>query len=197
MEDEIIFNQSKYIKEMLKKFGFDDSKPTKTPMSAEIKLTKDDEADSVDSTKYRDWELILRENVTCVDAHKNSIDACFAIMLYHLKTCQKFNLTYYIAHKIESVKNRVDCPLPYGLLLTRIYKHVLVKYPKLFRPRFELHFILHYHVMSSINSKNGKERAKDEETKPLTPNSPSSAESTNQSIPLLGCYQREALANQW
>ncbi|GKB03224.1 hypothetical protein Tco_0831313, partial [Tanacetum coccineum] len=42
-----------YIKEMLKKFRLEDSKPTKTPMSTEIKLTKDDEADSIDSTKYR------------------------------------------------------------------------------------------------------------------------------------------------
>ncbi|GJY53611.1 retrovirus-related pol polyprotein from transposon TNT 1-94 [Tanacetum coccineum] len=31
MEDGIFFNQSKYIKEMLKKFGLEDSKPTKTP----------------------------------------------------------------------------------------------------------------------------------------------------------------------
>ncbi|GKC55032.1 copia protein [Tanacetum coccineum] len=54
MEDGIFFNQSKYIKEMLKKFGLEDSKPTKTPMSTEIKLTKDDEADSVDSSKYRE-----------------------------------------------------------------------------------------------------------------------------------------------
>ncbi|GJR64031.1 hypothetical protein Tco_0010096 [Tanacetum coccineum] len=53
MEDGIFFNQSKYIKEMLKKFGLEDPKPTKTPMSTEIKLTKDDEADSVDSTKYQ------------------------------------------------------------------------------------------------------------------------------------------------
>ncbi|GKB98114.1 hypothetical protein Tco_0984251 [Tanacetum coccineum] len=53
MEDGIFFNQSKYIKEMLKKFWLEDSKPTKTPMSTEIKLTKDDKADSVDSTKYR------------------------------------------------------------------------------------------------------------------------------------------------
>ncbi|GJW13574.1 copia protein [Tanacetum coccineum] len=51
-KDGIFFNQSKYIKEMLKKFGLEDSKPTKTPMSTEIKLTKDDEADSVDSSKY-------------------------------------------------------------------------------------------------------------------------------------------------
>ncbi|GJX30361.1 retrovirus-related pol polyprotein from transposon TNT 1-94 [Tanacetum coccineum] len=54
MEDEIFFNQSKYIKEMLKKFGLEDSKPTKTSMSTEIKLTKDDDADSVDSSKYRE-----------------------------------------------------------------------------------------------------------------------------------------------
>ncbi|GJS71732.1 retrovirus-related pol polyprotein from transposon TNT 1-94 [Tanacetum coccineum] len=54
MEDGIFFNQSKYIKEMLKKFGLEDSKPTKTLMLTEIKLTKDDEADSVDSTKYRE-----------------------------------------------------------------------------------------------------------------------------------------------
>nr|GFA05501.1 retrotransposon protein [Tanacetum cinerariifolium] len=43
----------KYIKEMLKKFELEESKPTKTPMSTEIKLTKDDEADSLDNTKYQ------------------------------------------------------------------------------------------------------------------------------------------------
>nr|GEY62173.1 copia protein [Tanacetum cinerariifolium] len=53
IEDGIFFNQSKYNKEMLKKFGLEDSKPTKTPISREIKLTKDDESDSVDSTKYQ------------------------------------------------------------------------------------------------------------------------------------------------
>ncbi|GJU92670.1 retrovirus-related pol polyprotein from transposon TNT 1-94 [Tanacetum coccineum] len=52
-EDGIVFNQSKYIKEMLKKFGLEDSKPTKTLISTKIKLTKDDEADSADSTKYQ------------------------------------------------------------------------------------------------------------------------------------------------
>nr|GEU94202.1 putative Gag-Pol polyprotein [Tanacetum cinerariifolium] len=55
MEDEIFFNEPKYIKEMLKKFGLEDSKPTKTPMSMEIKLTKDNEADSVDSSKYQEY----------------------------------------------------------------------------------------------------------------------------------------------
>ncbi|GJR65345.1 retrovirus-related pol polyprotein from transposon TNT 1-94 [Tanacetum coccineum] len=53
MKDGIFFNQSKYIKEMLKKFGLEDSKPMKTPMSSDTKLKKDEECESVDSTKYR------------------------------------------------------------------------------------------------------------------------------------------------
>ncbi|GJY33210.1 retrovirus-related pol polyprotein from transposon TNT 1-94 [Tanacetum coccineum] len=69
MEDGIFFNQSKYIKEMLKKFGLEDSKPMKTPMSSDTKLTKDEECESVDSTKYRgmiDFAQIL--NVPCEGA---------------------------------------------------------------------------------------------------------------------------------
>lgn len=53
LKDGIFFNQSKYIKEMLKKFGLEDSKPLKTPMSTEVKLTRDEEGESVDNTKYR------------------------------------------------------------------------------------------------------------------------------------------------
>ncbi|GJR64952.1 retrovirus-related pol polyprotein from transposon TNT 1-94 [Tanacetum coccineum] len=201
IEDGIFFNESKYIKEMLKKFGLKDSKTTKTSMSTEIKLTKDDEADSVDITKYqgtcifskecllellntthenyvfyqrnlpniqdvihnvsipsshqnysnpsivhrdnllpniKDWELIRCENFICVDTHKSFIDACSGIMLYNLQICQEFNLAYYIAHNIENVKNRVDCPLPYVLLLTRLYKYVLARHLKLFCPHSKL-----------------------------------------------------------
>ncbi|GKE41318.1 retrovirus-related pol polyprotein from transposon TNT 1-94, partial [Tanacetum coccineum] len=53
MEDGIFFNQSIYIKEMLKKFGLEDSKPMKTPMSSDTKLTKDEQCELVDTTNYR------------------------------------------------------------------------------------------------------------------------------------------------
>ncbi|GJT19773.1 retrovirus-related pol polyprotein from transposon TNT 1-94 [Tanacetum coccineum] len=52
MEYGIFFSQSKYIKEMLKKFRLEDSKPMKTPVSSDTKLTKGEECESVDSTKY-------------------------------------------------------------------------------------------------------------------------------------------------
>ncbi|GJU97931.1 retrovirus-related pol polyprotein from transposon TNT 1-94 [Tanacetum coccineum] len=47
------FINEEYIKEMLKKFSLEDSKPMKTPMSLNTKLTKDEECNSVYSTKYR------------------------------------------------------------------------------------------------------------------------------------------------
>ncbi|GKB25705.1 hypothetical protein Tco_0865106 [Tanacetum coccineum] len=53
MEDGTFFNQSMYIKEMLKKYGLEDSKPMKTHMSSDTKLMKDEECESVDSTKYQ------------------------------------------------------------------------------------------------------------------------------------------------
>ncbi|GJY02320.1 retrovirus-related pol polyprotein from transposon TNT 1-94 [Tanacetum coccineum] len=52
LEDGIFFNQSKYVKEMLKKFGLENAKSIKTPMSSETKLTRDEEGDSIDDTKY-------------------------------------------------------------------------------------------------------------------------------------------------
>ncbi|GKA16126.1 retrovirus-related pol polyprotein from transposon TNT 1-94 [Tanacetum coccineum] len=53
MNDGIFFNQSKYIGEMLKKFGLENSKVTKTPMSRKRVLTLDKDSESIDSTKYR------------------------------------------------------------------------------------------------------------------------------------------------
>ncbi|GJR08860.1 retrovirus-related pol polyprotein from transposon TNT 1-94 [Tanacetum coccineum] len=65
--DEIINNKESrnhplenYIKEMLKKFGLEESKPMKTPMSSDTKLTNDEECESVESTKYRGMIAVKR-----------------------------------------------------------------------------------------------------------------------------------------
>nr|GFB31862.1 uncharacterized mitochondrial protein AtMg00810-like [Tanacetum cinerariifolium] len=92
MEDGIFFNQSKYIKEMLKKFGLKYSKPTKTPMSMEIKLTKDDEADSVDNSEYRDMIGSLLYLPT------SRLDIMFSVCL-----CARFQENPKITH-LEAVK---------------------------------------------------------------------------------------------
>ncbi|KAK8983114.1 hypothetical protein V6N11_057870 [Hibiscus sabdariffa] len=52
-KDGIFINQAKYIKEKLKKFGYENVKPQATPMSSSIKLDKDEKGKCVDSKLYR------------------------------------------------------------------------------------------------------------------------------------------------
>jgi hypothetical protein len=49
----IFISQTKYIREMLKRFGMEDCKPVITPMQTSCKLSKDDDSKSTDHGKYR------------------------------------------------------------------------------------------------------------------------------------------------
>ena len=53
MKHGIFITQSKYIKEILKTFGLEDSKPVSTPMVIALKLSKNDESAEVNQTLYR------------------------------------------------------------------------------------------------------------------------------------------------
>jgi len=44
----IFISQTKYVKELLRKFGMEDSKPMNTPMATKCKLSKDDDSPKVD-----------------------------------------------------------------------------------------------------------------------------------------------------
>ena len=52
-KDGIYITLSKYIKEILKKFGMEDSRPVGTPMSTGHKLSKNDDSKEIDATIYR------------------------------------------------------------------------------------------------------------------------------------------------
>jgi hypothetical protein len=49
----IFISQTKYIREMLKRFGMEDCKPVTTPMQTSCKLRKDDDSKSTDQRQYR------------------------------------------------------------------------------------------------------------------------------------------------
>jgi len=49
----IFISQTKYVKELLKKFGMEDSKLMSTPMSTKCKLSKDGDSPKADQKKYR------------------------------------------------------------------------------------------------------------------------------------------------
>ncbi|GJT92713.1 copia protein [Tanacetum coccineum] len=250
MEDGIFFNQSKYIKEMLKKFGLEDSKLIKTPMSSDTKLTKDEECESAPKTSHLEavkrifryikgtthlglwypkgtgietvvyadsdhagdyvdrkstsgacvftdrWRLdelaygipsdgpyqtnlpsiediissiridrdgqvrrirheeeidvleyqvltreieptlkpleeIIRENVFCVGGNRDHVPACLCYMLYYVVHSERFNLAYFMAKRMEWVTKQKRLILPYGMLLTRLFKFIVRENPEL------------------------------------------------------------------
>jgi hypothetical protein len=49
----IFISQTKYIKEMLKRFGMEYCKPIITPMQTSCKLSKDDDSKSTNQRQYR------------------------------------------------------------------------------------------------------------------------------------------------
>ncbi|RVW40841.1 hypothetical protein CK203_102592 [Vitis vinifera] len=46
-------NQTKYIRDLLKRFNMEEAKTMKTPTSSSIELDKDEKGKSIDSTMYR------------------------------------------------------------------------------------------------------------------------------------------------
>ncbi|GJU14490.1 retrovirus-related pol polyprotein from transposon TNT 1-94 [Tanacetum coccineum] len=155
IEDGIFFNQSKYIKEMLKKLGLEDSKPMKTTMSSDTKLTKDEECESVDSTKYRGM----------IGGHKDHVYACLCHMIYCIETSNRYNLAFFILKRMEKTRNKPKKLLPYGMLLTRLFKHVVFVFPELAID----HYISHDRVMHPLaphyerktRSNHGKKRPRE------------------------------------
>ncbi|GAA0161970.1 transmembrane signal receptor [Lithospermum erythrorhizon] len=53
MKDSIFISQSKYAKNLVKKFGLETASSKRTPMATHVKITKDDGGNSVDISKYR------------------------------------------------------------------------------------------------------------------------------------------------
>ena len=75
-KDEIFINQTKYAKDILKKFGMDGVKSSKTLMSTTIKLNKDENGKLVDEKRFRD---MIRSLLYLIASRPNII---FATCLY-------------------------------------------------------------------------------------------------------------------
>nr|GEU92084.1 retrovirus-related Pol polyprotein from transposon TNT 1-94 [Tanacetum cinerariifolium] len=107
IEDIIFFNQSKYIKEM---FGLEDSKPTKPLMSTEIKLTKDDETDFVDSSKYQ--ENPMNTHLEAVKRISRCIKGTSHLGLWYPKGTRTENVVYADS---DYAGDYVDCKITSGV----------------------------------------------------------------------------------
>ncbi|KAH9680549.1 hypothetical protein KPL71_026587 [Citrus sinensis] len=83
-EGGIFINQAKYVKDLLKRFGYDNGTAKSTPMSTTIKLDKDENGKEVDIKTYRD----MIESILYLIASRP--DIMFSVCLYaRFQSCPK------------------------------------------------------------------------------------------------------------
>lgn len=72
---------------------------------------------------------IIRENVFCLGGNRDHVPACLSHILYCVALNVPYNLAYYMAKKMEFARSKPTMVLPYGMLLTRLFRHVMRHYP--------------------------------------------------------------------
>ncbi|GJS05544.1 zf-CCHC domain-containing protein [Tanacetum coccineum] len=76
-------------------------------------------------------EELIRENVFGLGGHRDRLPVCLAHMLYCVVAEEQYNLAYFFVKRIECAKATPTANLPYGMFLTRLYRHVMESYPHL------------------------------------------------------------------
>ncbi|GKC23507.1 hypothetical protein Tco_1025657 [Tanacetum coccineum] len=83
------------------------------------------------SPDMKQWEELIRENVFGLGGHRDHLPACLAHMLYCVVAEEQYNLAYFFVKRIECARATPTTNLPYGMFLTRLYRHVMEAYPHL------------------------------------------------------------------
>ncbi|GJS73672.1 hypothetical protein Tco_0706513 [Tanacetum coccineum] len=71
------------------------------------------------------WVDIIGENAICLGGHRDHVSACLCHMLYCIEISTPYNLAFFILKRMEKIQNKPKELLPYGMLLTRLFKHVV------------------------------------------------------------------------
>ncbi|GJR32924.1 hypothetical protein Tco_1109156 [Tanacetum coccineum] len=63
--------------------------------------------------------------------HRDHLPACLAHMLYCVVAEEQYNLAYFFVKRIQCARYTLTANLPYGMFLSRLYRHVMETYPHL------------------------------------------------------------------
>ena len=74
--------------------------------------------------QFKKWEEVLRANVISTIGNRDHINLCLSYMLYSLSVRQPFNLAYYMAKRMADIPVQGTTAIPYGMLLTRLYRFI-------------------------------------------------------------------------
>nr|GEX14479.1 pentatricopeptide repeat-containing protein [Tanacetum cinerariifolium] len=77
------------------------------------------------------WVEIIRENAICLGGHRDHVFVCVCHMLYCIESSTPYNLAFFILKRMEKTQNKPKELLPYGMILSRLFKHVVSVFPKL------------------------------------------------------------------
>nr|GEX39397.1 hypothetical protein [Tanacetum cinerariifolium] len=106
-------------------------------------------------------EEIIRENVFCLGGNRDHVSTCLCYMLYCVVHSEKFNLAYYMAKRMKRVTKQSRLILPYGMLLTRLFKFIINENPKLHKESY----VLYDRVMTPLAAQLERKLRKDHGTR--------------------------------
>ncbi|GKF69783.1 hypothetical protein Tco_0202840, partial [Tanacetum coccineum] len=86
---------------------------------------------------------------------------------------EPYNLAFFIAKRMEFVTKKAWLILPYGMLLTRLFDHVMSENPELSND----HYVLYDHVMYPLTAQQERKTRKDYGTKRGRPSTSTSSSS--------------------
>ncbi|GKB27805.1 hypothetical protein Tco_0867206 [Tanacetum coccineum] len=89
--------------------------------------------------------------------NRDHILACLCYMLYYVAKSKKFNLAFFIAKLMEFVTKQARLILPYGELLTRLFKYVMGESLELFNESY----VLYDRVMYPLTAQQERKTRKD------------------------------------
>ncbi|GJS00691.1 hypothetical protein Tco_0317199 [Tanacetum coccineum] len=92
------------------------------------------------------WVDIIRENAICLGGHRDHVFACLYHMLYCIEQAHFIQSSIFILKIMEKTRNKPKELLPIGMLLTRLFKHVVSVFPELAID----HYLSHDRVMHPL-----------------------------------------------
>nr|GEU77023.1 hypothetical protein [Tanacetum cinerariifolium]GEV40868.1 hypothetical protein [Tanacetum cinerariifolium] len=103
-----------------------------TPRTTQAQLLRDPNKLYIDDIRHdlKGWELFFKENFFRSIDKRNKVKACTTYMLYYLTIRRKLNFTSMIIYRMEEVIKKCKGPVPFAMLLTRLYNHILAINPQ-------------------------------------------------------------------
>ncbi|GKA23322.1 hypothetical protein Tco_0709284 [Tanacetum coccineum] len=108
-------------------------------------------------TVMKPWVEIIQENVFCLGGNRDHVLAYLCHMLYCIARSEQYSLAFFIAKRMEFVTKQPRLILPYGMLLTRLFKYVTFKIPKFSNVRYVVCDRVMYHLTAQQERKTQKD----------------------------------------